>query len=185
MIATKSGQLTRIRVDFRNIDALQFKQNPYSGNSAFGGIAMSACTFFGHRESPVTIRPKLRETIIDLIAHHGVDMFYVGQQGKFDAMVRSVLKELVPIYPEVNYAVVLERVPSDRTEFDFRDFSDTMLPEGIEAVHPRFAISWRNKWMLQRSEYIVTYITHSWGGAAQFAEQAKGQKKTVINLADG
>ena len=98
-------------------------------------------------------------------------------------MVRSVLKELVSLYPYINYAVVLERMPPKRDEFDICDYSDTMLPEGIETVHPRFAISWRNKWMIKQSDYVVTYVTHSWGGAAQFAELAEKQKKTVINLA--
>ena len=36
--------------------------------------------------------------------------------------------------------------------------------------------------MIKQSDYVVTYITHSWGGAAQFAEMAERQKKTVINL---
>ena len=115
-------------------------------------------------------------------------MFYVGQQGSFDSMVRSVLKELVSLYPHINYAVVLERIPPKRDEFDIRDYFDTMLPEGIETVHPRFAISWRNKWMIKQSDYVVTYITHSWGGAAQFAELAERQRKTMINAtvkADG
>ena len=109
-------------------------------------------------------------------------MFYVGQQEAFDGIVRSVLKELVSVYPHINYGVVLERLPPKRDEFDTHDYSDTMLPEGIEMVHPRFAISWRNKWMLKQSDYVVTYITHSWGGAAQFAEMAERKKKTVINL---
>ena len=103
-------------------------------------------------------------------------------------MVRSVLKELVSLYPHINYAVVLERMPPKRDEFDTRDYSDTMLPEGIETVHPCFAISWRNKRMIKQSDYVVTYVTHSWGGAAQFAELAEKQKKTVINVtvkADG
>lgn len=149
---------------------------------------MSACTFFGHRDCPSSIKSKLRKVLTDLIESHAVDMFYVGQQGSFDSMVRSVLKELVSLYPHINYAVVLERIPPKRDEFDIRDYSDTMLPEGIETVHPRFAISWRNKWMLKQSDYVVTYITHSWGGAAQFAELAEKQKKTVINVtvkADG
>ena len=64
------------------------------------------------------------------------------------------------------------------------DFSDTILPEGIENVPPRYAISWRNSWMLRRSDFVVTYITHSYGGAAQFAAKAVRQKKVVINLAD-
>ena len=144
---------------------------------------MSACTFFGHRDCPSSIKPKLLEVLIDLIENHGVDMFYIGRQGVYDGIVRSVLKELVSVYPHINYAVVLERIPQKRDEFDARDYSDTVLPEGIETVHPRFAISWRNKWMIRQSDYVVTYITHSWGGAAQFAEIAKRQKKTVINLA--
>ena len=149
---------------------------------------MSACTFFGHRDCPSSIKSKLRKVLTDLIESHAVDMFYVGQQGSFDSMVRSVLKELVSLYPHINYAVVLERIPPKRDEFDIRDYSDTMLPEGIETVHPRFAISWRNKWMIKQSDYVVTYVTHSWGGAAQFAELAEKQKKTVINVtvkADG
>lgn len=141
---------------------------------------MPTCTFFGHRDCPSSMKPKLREVLIDLIENRAVDMFYVGRQGSFDAMVRSVLKELITLYPHINYAVVLERMPQKRDELD--DFSDTMLPEGIETVHPRFAISWRNKWMLKQSDYVVTYITHSRGGAAQFAEMATRKGKTVINI---
>ena len=59
-----------------------------------------------------------------------------------------------------------------------------MLPEGIESVHPCYAISWRNNWMLRQSDYVVTYITHSWGGAAQYAAKAARQGKSVVNLAD-
>ena len=143
---------------------------------------MSACTFFGHRDCPTSIKPKLHEVLSDLIENHAVDMFYVGQQGAFDGIVRSVLMEVVSVYPHINYAVVLERMPQKRDEFDTRDYSDTMLPEGIEVVHPRFAISWRNKWMIKQSDYVVTYITHSWGGAAQFAEMAKKQKKIIVSL---
>ena len=36
--------------------------------------------------------------------------------------------------------------------------------------------------MLKQSDYVVTYITHSWGGAAQFAEMAERKGKTVINI---
>ena len=96
--------------------------------------------------------------------------------------MRSVLKNLVSAYPHIRYAVVLERLPSKRDEFDTHDYSDTMFPEGIETVLPRFAISWRNKWMLKQSDYVVTYITHYWGSAAQFAELAERQRKVIINL---
>ena len=141
---------------------------------------MSACTFFGHRECPDSIKAQLRAALIDLVTNHDMDTFYVGNQGRFDAIVRSVLREMKKEYPHINYAVVLAYMPEKRTEYD--DYSDTMLPEGIESAHPRYAISWRNNWMLQQSNYVVTYITHSWGGAAQYVNKAKRKNKRVINL---
>ena len=142
---------------------------------------MPACTFFGHRDSPETVKPKLRKVLVDLITNHGVDMFYVGNHGQFDAIVRSVLRELKAEYPQINYAVVLAYMPGKKTEYD--DYSDTMLPEGIESVHPHYAISWRNTWMLKQSDYVITYITRSWGGAVQYANKSKRQGKSVINIA--
>ena len=141
---------------------------------------MATCTFFGHRDCRANIAPKLREVLLDLIQNHDVDMFYVGNQGQFDAIVRRVVMELKVDYPTIDYAVVLAYMPGKQTEYD--DYSDTMLPEGIEAVHPRFAISWRNDWMLRQSEYVITFITHTWGGAYQSATKAKRQGKTVINI---
>ena len=141
---------------------------------------MPACTFFGHRECPDTIKVKLREVLIDLIANNDVDMFYVGNQGRFDSIVRGVLRNLKKEYPQIDYAVVLAYMPGKQTEYD--DYSDTMLPEGIESVHPRYAISWRNNWMLRQSDYVVTFITHSWGGAYQFSRKAKSLEKIIVNI---
>ena len=140
---------------------------------------MSSCTFFGHRECPDSIKIKLREVLIELITNHDVDMFYVGNQGQFDSIVLSILRELKKKFPQINYAVVLAYMPGKQTEYD--DYSNTMLPEGIESVHPRYAISWRNNWMLKQSDYVVTYITHSWGGAAQYTEKARNEGKTIFN----
>lgn len=143
---------------------------------------MPTCTFFGHRDCPGGLRSDLRNVIIDLITNHGVDMFYVGNQGAFDALVRDVLQELAHDYPKVQHAVVLAYMPSERTESI--EYSDTMLPEGIEFVHPRYAISWRNNWMLQQADFVVVYVSHSWGGAAQYVQKAFRSGKTVINLHD-
>ena len=144
---------------------------------------MAVCTFFGHRDCPETIKQRLREVLTDLIIHQGVDTFYVGNQGRFDGIVRSVLRELKQEYPEMHYAVVLAYLPGKKNEYD--DFSDTILPEGIEAVQPRYAIHWRNRWMLQRADYVITYITHSWGGAAQYTQKAKCAGKAIIHVSPG
>ena len=145
---------------------------------------MCVCTFFGHRDCPSTIKPVMRKVIIDLIENQNVDTFYVGHQGSFDFLVRTVLSELAEEYPRIRYAVVLARLPQQSKTYDPLDYSNTLLPEGIENIPPRFAINWRNEWMLKQASFVVTYVTHSWGGAAKFAEKAIRLKKTVINLAD-
>ena len=144
---------------------------------------MPACTFFGHRDCPAAVKPRLRSAVVELMERYGVDRFYVGCQGNFDTMVRSVLRELAETYPHISYAAVLERLPQGRREPDMRDFSDAIVPPGLETVPPRFAISKRNEWMLRQADYVVAYITHGWGGAAQCVEKAARLGKVVVNLA--
>lgn len=142
---------------------------------------MPSCTFFGLQDCPDGLKHSLRSVIIDLITNYGVDMFYVGHQGGFGRLVQGVLREITQECPQAHYAVVLACTPSGRPT---ADVSDTMLPEGIELVHPRYAISWRNNWMLQQSDFVVAYVTHSWGGAARYMQKAIRSGKIVINLFD-
>ena len=133
---------------------------------------MSTCTFFGHHDCPVTVERTLYMALVDLVEEHRVDTFYVGRQGAFDAIALSALKNLIHQYPHIQYSVVLERIPGKCNCIGNYEGINTMLPEGIETVHPRYAILWRNNWMLDRSDFIVAYIKHSWGGAAKFVEKA-------------
>ena len=135
------------------------------------------CTFFGHRDTPKEKEPILKSTLKDLIVNKDVNVFYVGNNGKFDSMVCTVLTELSSVYP-IKYYIVLSYVPKQKTENSER----TILPEGIETVPLRFAISYRNKWMIEQSDYVVTCVSRSWGGAAQFKELAEKKGKTVINI---
>ena len=140
---------------------------------------MATVTFFGHKDTPKEIEPTLRSTLIDLIENKNVNVFYVGNNGNFDTMVRHQLEDLSQTYP-ITYSVVLAYLPTEKNKYD--NLTNTIYPEGIETVPKRFAISWRNKWMIQQSDIVVTYVTHNFGGAAQFKEMANMKKKTVINI---
>ena len=138
-------------------------------------------TFFGHKDTPKEIEPTLRTTLVDLIENHDATEFYVGNNGNFDTMVRRQLENLSQTYP-ITYNIVLAYIPTKKSEYD--DYTNTILPEGIETAPKRFAISYRNKWMIQQSDVVVTYVTHSFGGAAKFKEMAERQRKTVIELSE-
>lgn len=141
-----------------------------------------ACTFFGHRTVTKEIEPTLRSTLTELIEKQDVKLFYVGNHGQFDGMVLRMLHELSLSYT-IDYYVVLAYYSGKRNSSGQIDYSNTIFPCGIEAVPKRFAISYRNKWMLERSDYVITYVDHDLGsGAAQFKKMAEKKGREVIDL---
>lgn len=142
-------------------------------------MELKTCTFFGHRDTPQTVKASLQAVLCDLI-EQGVDRFYVGNQGNFDAMAAALLKELEQSRG-IRFEIVLAYLPKERDPF-FETHS--ILPEGIENVPPRFAIEYRNKWMIDHSDIVITYVRCSFGGAAKFKTLATKKNKTVIELSE-
>lgn len=134
------------------------------------------CTFFGHSDAPQEIKDTLKKTIAPLIEKRGVNCFYVGNHGNFDRMVLSVLKELSGIYP-IEYYVVYAYLPKQG-----EDYLHTIFPEGVETVPKRFAISFRNKWLIEHSDIVITFVQRSYGGAAQFKKLAEKKGREIINI---
>ncbi len=142
------------------------------------------CTFFGHRDTPQNIQSLLRTVIIDLIENKNVNLFYIGHNGSFDFMAKNALKTLKLIYPHIKYFVVLAYMPNPKNNSINIDYSDTIYPEGLENIPPKYAIVKRNQWMISQSDYVITYVKYTSGGALKFKELAEKQKKTVLNLPD-
>ena len=145
---------------------------------------MISCCFFGHRDSPDNIRDEIEQTIINLIVDKNVTMFYVGNNGSFDSLVKSILKNLKERYTYINYYVVLSYIPIHNTEFDSNDYSDTIYPDELEKTPLRFAIVKRNDWMLKKSTYVITYAKYRGTNAYKLYLKAKSKEKIVINIAE-
>ena len=139
-------------------------------------------TFFGHKEIYDEIDGVLEDVLIMLVEKYGADNFFVGNNGKFDYIALKILRKLKTLYPRINYTVVLAYLPKDN-EFSI-DHNESIYPEGLETVPPKFAIIHRNKWMLKRSDTVVVYVKRNIGGAAQFKALAEKAGKRVINLFD-
>ena len=147
-----------------------------------GVIFIKTCTFFGHRDCSTEIKNKVYIQIEKLIIENDIKLFYVGNKGSFDAIVLSCLEKLSDIYKDIKYFVVLEKIPV-KDEL-YNNYCNTLIPENIENIMPKFAINYRNKWMIDKSNYVIAYVTHDFGGAAKFMNLAIKRGKTVINLYD-
>ena len=139
------------------------------------------CVFFGHRDCPDSVKPRLLDAIRKQI-EGGATRFYVGTNGRFDAMALACLRVLKREYPEIRYAAVLSRFPSDPTAFPP---DETILSDGIEIVPPRFVIDYRNRWMIARADVVIAYRSRSFGGTAKNVGRAERKGVLVVNLSDG
>ena len=62
-------------------------------------------------------------------------------------------------------------------------YDRTVYPP-LETVPRRFAISHRNRWMVEVSDVVVAYVLHDWGGAATTLRYAKQKKKKILLFAN-
>ena len=139
------------------------------------------CTFFGHKLCPDSIEDELERQIRYLIAEKGVTEFLCGNQGGFDSMVRRLLKAMKAEYG-ISYSVVLAYMPQKTKRDSPDDYSDTVFPECLAGVHPKYAISKRNMWMIEKADFVITYVHNTTGGASRFKSISEKKGKTVINI---
>ena len=145
--------------------------------SKFQGEANMKVTFCGHSDvaHPEEVRRWLSETVEGLI-QQGADMFLLGGYGAFDRMAASVVWNLKQKYPQVQSVLVK---PYLNREMDESQYDWTVYP-GLETVPPLYAITHRNRYMVEEADLVVAYVLHGWGGAAQTLEHAKRKKKSII-----
>lgn len=135
-------------------------------------------TFCGHGDTPSSddIKTWLVENIEALI-NRGAETFYLGGYGSFDGMAATAVWSLKTKYPHIKSILVLPYL--DR-KVETKKYDYTTYPL-LETVPRRYAITHRNRWMVDNSDVIIAYVRHRWGGAAQTLERAKRRKHEIIN----
>lgn len=128
-----------------------------------------------HNKIEVLLTRELR-TLLE----HGNHKFYLGGYGDFDLLAAKVLYELKQEYPETESILILPYL--DR-KVDASLYDSTIYPP-LENVPKRYAISRRNKWMVEQADMVIACVDHDWGGASKTLEMAQKKKLPIINLAD-
>ena len=114
------------------------------------------------------------------LIEQGATTFYLGGYGAFDSLAASVLREQKKQYPQIELVLVLAYLNTGRNT---SGYDSTVYPP-LETVPRRFAISHRNRWMVESADVVVAYVLHDWGGAATTLRCAKQKKKQIISYRD-
>ena len=135
-------------------------------------------TFCGHSDvsDADSVRCWLEDEVRKAI-RDGVEMFLLGGYGAFDRMAAGVVRSLKAEYPHIQSILVLPYL--DR-KVDSTGYDGTTYPP-LETVPKRYAITHRNRWLVDNSDLVIAYVSHGWGGAATTLRYAFGKKKRIIN----
>lgn len=136
-------------------------------------------TFCGHKELYDEKEVKVwLERVTENLIVNGAETFYLGGYGAFDRLAASVLAEQKKRYPHIELVLIL---PYLNRRKDISPCDSSLYPP-LESVPKKFAIVQRNRWMVEQSDVVVSYVLHSWGGAATTLEYAKQKKKRIISF---
>lgn len=145
-------------------------------------------SFIGHSKisGERRLRLRLKEALIEIIQEKKEERvtFYCGGYGDFDLLCGSVLFELRKEGFALESFYITPYLDSDRRLSDqsFLQQYDGVIYPPLESTPPRFAIVKRNRWIVDESDLLLTYVLYSFGGAAQTRAYAERKGKRILNI---
>ena len=136
-------------------------------------------TFCGHSDY---VKNALDEekvfSILNAYAQNQID-FYLGGYGNFDSFAYSCAQKYKALHPTARLIFVTPYFPPRKTEETY----DEIIYPALENIPMRFAISYRNEWMIDNADIVIAYVYHTFGGAQKTLSVAKRKNKTIFNIA--
>ena len=129
---------------------------------------------------------KILEFLEEKIGDESAEM-YLGGYGEFDNFAYDCCKKYKQSHPNTSLVFVTPYFSIDyqrnHLEIQKTRYDSILYPE-IEDKPKRFAITYRNKYMVEKADYVVAYVSHDWGGAYTTYKHAKRKGKEIFNLAN-
>lgn len=145
-------------------------------------------TFCGH--SDFSQAEKYEQVILgfleETVGDSPADM-YLGGYGGFDSFAYSCCKKYKQDHPQISLIFVTPYMSAQyqKSRIDrHSDGYDAVIYPQIEERPLKFAITYRNRYMVESADYIVAYVSHDWGGAYATYKYAKAKGKKIFNLAN-
>ena len=143
--------------------------------------------FCGHANYKENLQHKA--LIFEILQRNAVSThidFYLGEYGNFDFFAYNCAKEFKNLHPEASLIFVTPYIPTDshKNIISKKDRFDSILYPPLEQVPQRYAISHRNRWIVEQADLLISYITHEYGGAYATYRYAKRKNVKIYNLAN-
>ena len=143
------------------------------------------CSGFGHRNFYPDVYALLRQTISQLVATQDVTTFLTGGMGDFDALFCRAVREIKARNKQIKLILVKPYFSYElntNKEYYNAFYDDVIIPDELLGVYYKSAIQKRNRWMVDRSDIIISGVYRDFGGAYQTIQYAFKSGKKVIDI---
>lgn len=144
---------------------------------------MKKCCAFGHRELYKNIDEELKAVIIDLIEREGVTLFMTSGIGQTDGKFSSIVRGLKRNYKQIELILIKPYFSGElNTNKEYYEimYDDVVIPDELAGCHYKSAITKRNRWMIDKCDFVIDCTYRDFGGAVDAIKYAKRANKTVI-----
>lgn len=131
------------------------------------------CFFIGHRDAPEELFPILMKSVEKHVTQFNVNCFVVGRYGNFDRMAATAVQVIKKRHSFVTLTLLLPYHPGERIILLPDGFDDSLYPPEMERVPKQLAILRANQYMIQHSDFLITYSWNTTGNTFKFLKQAQ------------
>ena len=147
-------------------------------------------SFFGHREIDRfrEVERQVESLVLKLIDEKDYVDFLVGRNGEFDQIAATIVRRVKEYYrgnSSLIWVMPYETAEYRENKKAYDQYYDEVetCPES-DGSFPKAAYQIRNRSMVDRSDLVIFYVTHTHGGAFQTMQYAKSIGKSCINISD-
>ena len=141
-------------------------------------------TFCGHTQFLKTVEceHKIVALLSEKIGDAPADIF-LGGYGNFDFFAYDCCKKYKETHPNINLVLVTPYISDNYLKQQGKKYDLILYPE-IGDKPKRYAIVYRNRFMIEKADFVIAYVSHNWGGAYTMYRYGKRMGKMIYNLAD-
>lgn len=148
---------------------------------------MAVCTFAGHRNVFGGVSDRVVEQLEKILSKERSLECLVGGMGEFDSICTKAVQTLKREYPARNISLTLvlpymSQKLNDNKQYFETVYDNIIIPEELYGVHYKQAITARNKWMIDRSDYLIAMIRRDFGGAYTSLKYAQEKRLTILQI---
>ncbi len=143
-------------------------------------------TFIGHRviDDINSVEARVEAIITRLLREHDFVEFYVGNHGDFDRLTASAIKRTQKRLGRENSSLILVLPYRNKDVEYYAQFYDDILFPLDPSVHPKAAITQRNRWMVKQADLLIAYVEpNRTGGAAAALRYAEKEGIDILQSA--